>query len=271
MTDLVEEDAKKIFDDKDDISELKITKGKTLIIGIDGGWYHEYKTKKANLEAKTINCSTGAIWDDNQKRLVLENRVGYSKTEDIDDFKKSAYAFAVRNGLNSADKVVVVSDGEVYIKKLVEENFPFATHLLDFYHLKHKIGSLIPKRDRTEDEWKIVKTANKYIDEVDFLMLARTIDSWEPRDEIAKQNKKVLMKYIINNRKLIENHANVEIHGSGQIEKGVDLIVSRRLKNRAMGWTIEGANNMLKFKSMEYSREEDNYWKKRRGEMELVA
>jgi len=96
------------------------------------------------------------------------------------------------------------------------------------------------------------------------------ISSWMPSDKGKLETRDDLIHYIENNSKAISNHKLVHIHGSGWIEKGVDLMISRRLKNRGMAWTSLGSSHMIPFSVLRFNKQWSVYWNTRKGS-DLVA
>lgn len=269
MIDLVQRDAKNLFTDGLDIpNRITIDPNTTIIIGLDGCWYHKYK-QEGNQEAKTINISTGVTIKNG--RRVLTGRQGYSANVNLEEFKQLAYTFALQNGLESAKNVIVVSDGEKAITNLVEEIFPSAIHLLDFFHLKMKINNLFGHGKLPLYIHNLHKEAIRAVDDINPERLLTIIRKYNPKAENKIKQKEELLTYIELNEKQILNHLGMDIHGSGQIEKGCDLLVARRLKLRAMGWTVKGSNSILKFRIMHYNKNWDQYWNKRKGKLKLAA
>jgi hypothetical protein len=263
MKDLVEQDTEKLFAGDTEIAK-KISEGeKTMIVGIDGGFYSKHKRKGESLEAKVINISQGARHISGN-RYELENRVGYATTAGDRAFKRLGYGFLVRNGVETADSIIVVSDGEPSIKIFAQETLPNAIHVLDMFHLHQKIqttfGVNCQGKDRISSDI-MHKYANKYAPE----RMRNLLSEWEPPDQRKTMLKNQLLTYIENNAELIANHLTVDIHGSGQIEKGVDLTISRRLKLRGMGWTKAGSSNIIKLKVLDYNKNWDPYWENRKG------
>jgi len=78
-------------------------------------------------------------------------------------------------------------------------------------------------------------------------------------EEKAEEVRK-LMTYIRSNRAGISNYARSDLFGSGAVEKAVDLLVSRRFKNRGMSWFRPGAAGMLALRLLRFNGEWDNHW-----------
>ncbi|MDR2538594.1 MAG: UPF0236 family protein, partial [Bifidobacteriaceae bacterium] len=252
MKDLVEQDTEKLFAGDTEITKKISESEKTMIVGIDGGFYSKHKRRGESLEAKVINISQGARHVSGNQ-YELENRVGYATTAGGRDFKRLGYGFLVRNGVETADNIIVVSDGEPSIKIFAQETLPNAIHVLDMFHLHQKIQTTFGVNCQGDDKIysdSIHKYANKYAPE----RMCSLLSDWKPHDQRKARLKIQLLTYIENNAELIENHLIVDIHGSGQIEQGVDLTISRRLKLRGMGWTRSGSSSIIKLRVLDYNK-----------------
>ena len=246
--------------------QMKDLKGeKPLIIGIDGGYVAQWggKREKTSFEVKCVTVATGSASGPGKKRH-LTDRVGYSADVDVKTFGKRVAALALAAGSLSASKVVFISDGAPWIPELVDTFFPGATHLLDMFHLKDRIWKTFTK---TKTGCNVcfrsaaLVAANRY----DPNLLLAILKAWKPADRIRIECKDELVAYVTNNAQAITAHKRSSIHGSGWIEKGVDLMISRRLKNRGMSWTRKGASRMIAFEVLLYNKEWDVYWNQRKG------
>jgi hypothetical protein len=262
MVDLVEQNTAELFIEHQEIEEVVLPEDTPLLIGIDGGFVRKWKQKGKSSEVKAITIATGTEHVSGD-RYKLTDRKGYAANIGVEEFSERAYTFALQNGLKTASNVVIVSDGAPWIHKLVEEAFPGAKHLLDFFHLESKINLTFGKTS-TGGTANQRDQAIKCVKNIDSFGLVSAIQNWNPPPE-KQEDKRKLLKYIVNNLEQIDNHLGSNIHGSGMIEKGVDLMISRRLKMRAMGWTKDGSNVMLKFKVLQYNNHWDDYWKERKG------
>jgi hypothetical protein len=137
------------------------------------------------------------------------------------------------------------------------------------FHLKRKISQVFGGFNNNRHDVLIRNKLLELVDEYNPYKLLQILENLSYQD---KKQEKVneLYSYIYNNVEQIANHTDETLHGSGYIEKGVDLMISRRLKMRGMGWTKTGANSMLKLKVLEYNKEEKEYWDKRKN-LELVV
>ncbi|MGB4581860.1 MAG: hypothetical protein WBI91_08360 [Coriobacteriia bacterium] len=87
----------------------------------------------------------------------------------------------------------------------------------------------------------------------------RLLAGHTPCDEKAETYRK-LIYYITSNAEGIANYARSDLLGSGCVEKGVDLIVSRRFKGLGRTWFKPGALGMLKLRMLRFNGQWDDYW-----------
>jgi hypothetical protein len=242
---------------------------KPLIIGVDGGWVKGWK-QHPSFEVKCATIATGSsLGKGKSKRRHLTDRVGYAALCSVDEFRQRVSLLAIKSGYLTASMRIFVSDGASWIGKMVEDYFPDAVHVLDMYHLKNKVQTLFGLRAEGLDK-DICEKALAACDKYEPSAIIAAVSSWLPSDKGKLDARDEILKYIENNSKAILNHKLVHIHGSGWIEKGVDLMISRRLKNRGMAWTSLGSSHMIPFSVLRYNKHWSVYWNKRKGS-ELVA
>jgi hypothetical protein len=214
------------------------------------------------MEVKAVTMATGTR-KVGKNRYELVNRIGYASNVNAETFGYLVATLAIKLGYLTAKHVVIISDGATWIHNIVHDWFPDAIHVLDLFHLiKHideTFGSKCTGVDKTT-----LDNAIKAVYAYDADKLLDIIVSWNPNTD--KLNKKdELITYITNNLKQINNHKLVGLHGSGYIEKGVDLMISRRLKLRGMSWSKIGSEAILKLQVMKYNKQTKQYFAKRKG------
>jgi hypothetical protein len=75
------------------------------------------------------------------RKMILSR--GYVMTrEGVDAFSDQVFAEAVRQGMLTAEHVLVVADGAVWIWKIAEDRFPWAKKRLDFYHASEHLWAV---------------------------------------------------------------------------------------------------------------------------------
>jgi hypothetical protein len=260
--DALGDEARALYGEGKDPAAADLGGAKPLIIGIDGGHVRGWKGNPS-FEVRCATVATGSEPASGGRRK-LAGRVGYAADCPVDEFRMRVSALALKSGYMTASERIFVSDGAPWISGMVEGWFPDAVHVLDMYHLKQKVRSLFGSGAEGRDA-ELRDGALGLCDRYDPQQLAGAIAAWDPPDDAKAAQRDELVSYIGNNAQAIRNHLRVGIHGSGWIEKGVDLMVSRRLKNRGMAWTRRGCSHMLPFTVLAYNRQWGVYWRKRKG------
>jgi hypothetical protein len=262
ITDIVAIEADDLYENAVVPPEVDLKGQKPLIIGIDGGWVSGWK-ENPSFEVKCATIATGSTRGPGKQRH-LNDRVGYAAQCNIEEFSKRVSVLAIKSGYLTASSCIFVSDGALWISKLVSGYFPDAIHVLDMFHLKKKIELLFGIKAEVNTAAGR-DAALSACDTFEPESIYAVIKSYESSDIAKTVQKDDLLTYIKNNSLTIRNHKHVNIHGSGWIEKGVDLMVSRRMKNRGMAWTERGSSNIIPFAVLRYNKQWDVYWNTRKG------
>ena len=158
VTDFV---GKVIFDDdckKADESINKLNNSKlsfpmnrdgVLYIQTDGAALNTRKqdengsTWRENKLGEVFSSDNIRYWTDHkgnrQHRILKKEYVSYIGS--AADFKKHLFALALRNGYGQYKDTVIISDGATWIRYMVEELFPDAQQILDYYHLCENVST----------------------------------------------------------------------------------------------------------------------------------
>jgi hypothetical protein len=263
IADVLKEEAKELFTHGTAPEAVDLKGEKPLIIGIDGGFLRGWKDNPG-FEVKCATVATGSAPGPGCQRH-LTDRVGYAALCSTEDFRRRISVLAIKSGYLTAGTRIFVSDGANWIAKMISDYFPEAIHVLDLYHLKHKVQGLFGIRAEGMDA-DIRDAALDACNTFDPELIVEIINVlWRPPDAPKAAARDDLVAYIENNAQAIRNHRLVNIHGSGWIEKGVDLMVSRRMKNRGMAWTELGSSHIIPFAVLRYNKQWDVYWSQAKG------
>lgn len=232
------------------------TRDDTLVIAIDGGTVPDRATGK-DFEAK-IAVLYGVRAEVSKGRHALLDRVGYAGLEDSVTFAKRVSTLAIRHGMLSAGRVLAIGDGAGWIRRMIRDFLPGAVYLLDMFHLKRRIRQVLCD-EADVGLFEVVVAACAAGDPCAAL---RLLAGHTPSEEKAEAHRKLLC-YIKNNAEGIANYARSDLFGSGCVEKGVDLIVSRRFKGLGRTWLKPGALGMLKLRMLRFNGQWDHYWAER--------
>lgn len=187
--------------------------------------------------------------------------------EDAATFGKRLYAEAVRRGLHTARRVVVLGDGAQWIENLVGLHFGTAVRIVDLYHAKEHVAELaralfakpLPCQLHRERWWGLLEDG--HIEEI-----ARQAAEHLPRDPKANPDARRHIAYLEKNKEHMR-YANFRQQGifvgSGVIEAACKNIVGKRLKQSGMQWTVDGANKVIAIRCAALSNRLDDYWEQR--------
>lgn len=231
------------------------------------------KGKQEDGTAKTRECKVGCVFtqtttDEKGRPVRDSNSTTYiGVIETAEKFGDRLEAEAIRRGLWNAETVVVLGDGAVWIRNIVEQHFCGAIQIVDFYHAKehlHKLLQLIfdtkEKLEEQEPIW-VKWFENGNIGEI--VKAARQLfpDPKQSRKEVEKE-----IGYFEENvgrMKYSEYREKGLFVGSGVIEAGCKTVVGKRLKQSGMRWSVRGADAIIALRCCIISRRFDEYWKNR--------
>ena len=185
-----------------------------------------------------------------QHNILKKEYISYIGS--VSEFKKHLLACALRGGYGQFDNTVVLGDGATWIRNMVEEFFPDAQQILDYFHLcenVHTYAKYIFNMDETQyKSWAsdiciTLKEGNHHL----------VLNELKPFKDRKFGNCPVnLFEYITNNINNI-NYAEYEqkgyFIGSGAIESGNKLVLQDRLKRSGMRWNVNTAQPILTLKS----------------------
>ena len=166
-----------------------------------------------------------------------------------EEFKKHLLACALRNGYGQFKEAVVLSDGATWIRNMIQELFPDAQQILDYFHLCENVHTYA-KSLFNMDASKYTPWSSRICDLLKESKYKAVLQELEPEKPTGCSVN--LYGYISNNIRNID-YALYEkkgyFIGSGAIESGNQLILQDRLKRAGMRWNTETAQAMLTLKT----------------------
>lgn len=147
------------------------------------------------------------------------------------------------------EHLVFLSDGALWIKNWIGENYPKATQILDFYHVKEHLARFAESaqieatKRRGWLEEQAERLLNGDLEQVLQSILAYTLPL--PKARAQQEN---LVNYLLDNEYRMQYQVYLEnglFIGSGAIEAAHRTLVQCRLKQSGQRWSIRGAQNML--------------------------
>jgi len=192
-----------------------------------------------------------------QHQILRKEYISYVGS--VTDFKKHLLACALRNGYGQFKETVILSDGATWIRNMVDEVYPDAQQILDYYHLCENVYTFA-KALFNIDESKYVPWAKSICSHLKASKYSLVLRDLEPHKDKTPSGCSVnLYGYITNNIRNIDYATYLEkgyFIGSGAIESGNKLILQDRLKRAGMRWNTTTAQAMLTLKT----KAESNIW-----------
>lgn len=221
-----------------------------LLVELDGGWV-PCREQAGGMEGKVAVLATGRRTDWNGRTALWPRRYVASFAA-AEEFGEQVYAGAAQLGGSAAGEQVVVSAGAGWIKHVVRTHFPRALGILDWSHLARAVHKAIraarPGGQRRAQRRVLhqVLGALAWTGQVDALEQA-LVGLRTPGEEVAALDSAI--RYLRNQRDWLGNYQAWQARGypigSGAVERGVEVVINRRLAGRGRRWCRANADAVL--------------------------
>ena len=171
----------------------------------------------------------------------------------VETHRKHLLAAALKNGLEQADKMIIIGDGAEWIRLIKRDLFPFAQQILDLTHLKQNVHKFADQQFGTSSAkgsaWAddiCEKLENGKWKEV--INLPEIFQYSEEGGKVLEKGKFNLYNYITSFKDCIDYPTYLEkgyLIGSGAVESGHRTVMQRRIKQPGMRWLPSKANGIL--------------------------
>jgi hypothetical protein len=231
------------------------------------------KGKQADGKAKTRQVYLGCIFTqhrtDEEGHPVRdwESTTYISSLKSIDRFGPSLRQEALRRGMGSAAKVVLLIDGASGLENMGKLNFKDCVQIVDFYHALEHAGLVLVAllgKDHPDYERRLHHWAKKLLkDKVEALITqTRQECAGKPQAQAVED----ALHYFVTNISRMQYgtfRAAGYFIGSGVVEAGCKTVIGARCKQSGMFWSESGSENILAFRCIHSSRRLDQFWKHR--------
>jgi hypothetical protein len=232
------------------------------------------KGKQADGSAKTREVKTGCVFTqttrDEKGRPIRDpgSTTYVAKIETAEEFGKRIESEAIRRGMWNSKTVVVLGDGAVWIRNLVEQHFCGAIHIVDFYHAKEHLHKLLqflyPNQEKMDEQlpiwlkWFEAGEIEKIVETAKQACLTLTEKAFDDaKKEIGYFEENV-------NRMRYAKYKDLGLFiGSGVIEAACKNVIGKRLKQSGMRWSVKGADDIIALRCSIQSARFDEYWESR--------
>lgn len=221
-----------------------VRKEEVLYVEADGSMlltreqsWSEVKLGRFFKSGDCIHAGSKAGWISNSQYVA---HLGNSK-----DFTKTMDELIESHG-NLANRLVFISDGAVWIRNWIEDAFPDAVSILDYYHACEHLHLFSSNYFSDKTKEKIWVEKQKAL-----LLESGILTVMENIKALAGQNKEAqkLIAYYEGNKDRMDYKSYQQIGcgiiGSGAIESAHRTVVQKRMKQSGQRWSLKGAQNML--------------------------
>jgi hypothetical protein len=219
-------------------------------------WYRVEKIRPS-MPRKHHGQSTGEQSDWQAKDMQY-----HCDLTDAEQFGRLLWATGLQNHADTYEEVVFVSDGAVWIWRLVEQYFPQATQIVDWYHASQYLtpiaeaafGAGTPQAQ----QWLTQTRTDLWAGRIqDVIQACRTC----LRRTASRSFAEKAITYYTHNEKRMD-YARFRQHGyligSGTIESACKQIAAARLKCSGARWTLAGVVATAKARAAWLSKAWDN-------------
>ena len=231
------------------------------------------KGKQTDGKAKTRQAYLGCVFTqhrvDEKGRPVRDwDSTSYiSSLHSIDHFGPSLRQEALRRGMGSAAKVVLLIDGAHGLENMGKLNFKDCIQIVDFYHAMEHAGLVLVAllgKDHPEHKRRLRRWAKRLLKDKVQSLIEET-----RRECVGKSQASAVeeaLHYFVTNVSRMQYgsfRAAGYFIGSGVVEAGCKTVIGSRCKQSGMFWSELGAQNILAFRCIHNSRRWEEFWKHR--------
>lgn len=207
-----------------------------VLVHTEGGW-REYKLGTVyTTVARSVAARPGEV------ALHAQAVSFVGDVTDAATFGQRLWCEAARRGVLTAAEVVVVADGAHWIWNLAAEHFPEATQIVDWYHASQYIWQ-VAHAVYGEGTPLARRWAKRRLDDLWEGRVGKVLKAFAAHRQRGQAVEEAITYYTNNEQRMRyhEYRARGLQIGSGTIESGCKQIVTARLKQAGMIWSLAGA------------------------------
>lgn len=229
--------------------------------------------KQSDGSAKTRQAYLGCVFTqhkvDKEGHPIRdwESTTYVSSLQSIHEFGPCLRQEALRRGMGSAGKVVLLIDGANALENMGKDAFKDAIQIVDFYHAMVHAGEVLQAllgKDHPDYEKRRRRWAKRLLkDKVQSLIdQTRQECVGQPQAEAVEEALGYFVRNVARMQYGTFRLASYFI-GSGVVEAGCKTVIGGRCKQSGMFWSESGAQNILALRCINSSRRLDDFWKDR--------
>lgn len=227
--------------------------------------------KQADGTAKTRQAYLGCVFTqhrtDKEGHPVrdYESTTYVSSFQSIDEFGPLLRREALRRGLGSAGKVVLLVDGASGLENMGKDCFKGCVQIVDFYHaLEHAglVWAALIGKNHPDYQKRLRRWAKQLLKDKVEALIEQTRQECAGRPQAPAVEE--ALHYFVSNVSRMQYgtfRAAGYFIGSGVVEAGCKTVIGGRCKQSGMFWSKTGAENILALRCLHNSRRLDDFWK----------
>ena len=159
-------------------------------------------------------------------------------------------------------RLVFINDGANWIWKRIEESYPKATQILDFFHACEYLtdfAKLFIKNEQERQVWISAQKASLLNDGVE--QVIQSIQTFQANGKKQKEGQEKILTYYQNNKHRMMYRTFKEkgmLIGSGPIESAHRVVIQKRMKQSGQRWTIIGGQQVANLRVAHINNQWDN-------------
>lgn len=187
--------------------------------------------------------------------------------QSIDEFGPILRQEAIRRGLATAGKTVLLIDGAAGLENMGRLNFKDSVQIVDFYHALEHAGTVLVAllgKDHPDLEKRRRRWAQRLLKDGVESLIRQTRE--ECKGRACAEAVEAALGYFERNVDRMQYgtfRAAGYFIGSGVVEAGCKTIIGARCKQSGMFWSETGASNILALRCIHASRRLDDFWEHR--------
>lgn len=220
-----------------------IEKKEILYVMVDGSFIHTRDGEWKEAKPGRMFTSSESIRVDEKRSFVWQSQY-VAHICDLHQFIAHMDRLIESYG-HLGCRLVFLSDGAPWIRNWIEDSYPEAISILDFYHASHYLHEFADECVPADQRESWVEAQKALLEAGQVKDIMANISGMKVEGKPAK---KIMDYYAANqNRMDYPRHklTGSGLIGSGAIEPAHRTVVQRRLKLSGQRWTIKGAQNVL--------------------------
>lgn len=220
----------------------------SMLLTRDEGW-KEVKVGRMFTSGSCIDPNGKLSWIRHSQYVA---HLGNSK-----DFTKQMDTLIESYG-RLGKRLVFIADGGTWIKNWIEDAFPEALSILDYYHVCEHLHEFA--RTIFSDEAALKKWTDKQKELLLQSKVTKVISNIKKQNSESEDALSIINYYTTNAHRMdYQQYKNIGagIIGSGAIESAHRTVVQKRMKQSGQRWSMEGAQNMLNLRVLSMNKQWD--------------